>query len=92
MQYTRREFLAGAVGTASALAFARSARLGQAGRDLVEAAASVEPAGSHLSSIKHVVFLMQENRSFDHYYGAMGGVNGFDVALGGLSAVMARRD
>ncbi|MGH9017717.1 MAG: phospholipase C [Acidimicrobiales bacterium] len=79
MQYTRREFLAGAVGTAGAVALGRSARLGAAGRQLIEAAARVKPAGKHLSSIKHVVFLMHENRSFDHYYGAMGGVNGFNA-------------
>jgi phospholipase C len=30
-----------------------------------------------LSQIKHVVVLMQENRSFDHYFGAMPGVRGF---------------
>jgi phospholipase C len=30
-----------------------------------------------LSDIKHVVVLMQENRSFDHYFGAMPGVRGF---------------
>ncbi|MFD1929929.1 MULTISPECIES: phosphocholine-specific phospholipase C [Nonomuraea] len=30
-----------------------------------------------LSAIKHVVFLMQENRSFDHYYGGLRGVRGF---------------
>ena len=28
--------------------------------------------------IKHVVMLMQENRSFDHYYGTLSGVRGFD--------------
>jgi phospholipase C len=28
--------------------------------------------------IKHVVMLMQENRSFDHYFGTMAGVRGFD--------------
>jgi phospholipase C len=80
MTYSRREFLAGAVGTASALALARSGLAGLSGRELIEAAARVKPAGSRLSSIKHVVFLMQENRSFDHYYGAMGGVNGFDTS------------
>jgi phospholipase C len=32
---------------------------------------------SPLSSIEHVVILMQENRSFDHYFGAMPGVRGF---------------
>jgi phospholipase C len=30
-----------------------------------------------LSQIEHVVVLMQENRSFDHYFGAMPGVRGF---------------
>ncbi len=34
-------------------------------------------AGS-LSDIKHVVILMQENRSFDHYFGTLAGVRGFD--------------
>ena len=28
--------------------------------------------------IKHVVLLMQENRSFDHYFGTLAGVRGFD--------------
>jgi phospholipase C len=30
-----------------------------------------------LKDIEHVIFLMQENRSFDHYYGTMRGVRGF---------------
>lgn len=30
-----------------------------------------------LADIEHVVILMQENRSFDHYFGAMPGVRGF---------------
>jgi phospholipase C len=30
-----------------------------------------------LQDIKHVVLLMQENRSFDHYFGALAGVRGF---------------
>jgi phospholipase C len=30
------------------------------------------------SDIKHVVLLMQENRSFDHYFGTLSGVAGFD--------------
>src|SRR3984957_4738368 len=32
---------------------------------------------SPVSDIEHVVVLMQENRSFDHYFGAMPGVRGF---------------
>lgn len=30
-----------------------------------------------LNDIEHVVILMQENRAFDHYFGAMNGVRGF---------------
>jgi phospholipase C len=30
-----------------------------------------------LRDVKHIVVLMQENRSFDHYYGVMRGVRGF---------------
>jgi phospholipase C len=30
-----------------------------------------------LSKVKHVVVLMQENRSFDHYFGTLSGVRGF---------------
>jgi len=33
-------------------------------------------AGS-LADIRHVVLLMQENRSFDHYFGTLAGVRGF---------------
>ena len=32
---------------------------------------------NRLSDIKHVVILMQENRSFDHYFGTLPGVRGF---------------
>lgn len=30
-----------------------------------------------IQDVQHVVILMQENRSFDHYFGTMGGVRGF---------------
>jgi phospholipase C len=33
--------------------------------------------GAQLSDIEHVVFLVQENRSFDHYFGSYRGVVGF---------------
>ncbi|MEV4613594.1 alkaline phosphatase family protein [Kitasatospora sp. NPDC049258] len=35
-----------------------------------------------IADLKHVVILMQENRSFDHYYGAMPGVRGFNDKQG----------
>jgi phospholipase C len=44
----------------------------------VTSAAAVAPAGSDLGAIDHVIFLMMENRSFDHYYGTYPGVRGFD--------------
>lgn len=40
-----------------------------------------EPASrGSLRDIKHVVLLMQENRSFDHYFGTLAGVRGFGDA------------
>jgi len=48
----------------------------------VQRAMAASAAGSSLSSVKHVVILMQENRSFDHYYGTLQGVRGFgDTSL-----------
>jgi len=34
-------------------------------------------ANASLSDVKHIVILMQENRSFDHYFGTLSGVRGF---------------
>jgi phospholipase C len=45
---------------------------------LVEAAADVTgPGSAGLNDIRHVVIAMQENRSFDHYFGTMSAVRGF---------------
>jgi phospholipase C len=40
-------------------------------------AASDPTASFKPSQVKHIVMLMQENRSFDHYYGTLSGVRGF---------------
>ena len=40
-------------------------------------AASPIAARGKLKDIEHVVILMQENRSFDHYFGSLPGVRGF---------------
>jgi phospholipase C len=40
--------------------------------------ASAQAAPAKLSDIEHIVVLMQENRSFDHYFGTLSGVRGFD--------------
>jgi phospholipase C len=43
------------------------------------------PAGIH--KIKHVIVIMQENRSFDHYFGTYPGADGFPRAANGDFAV-----
>src|ERR1035441_3964849 len=37
-----------------------------------------QAATGTIQDVKHVVILMQENRSFDHYFGALKGVRGFN--------------
>ncbi|MCM6778737.1 phospholipase C, phosphocholine-specific [Nocardia sp. CDC159] len=44
--------------------------------DMATALAEPRRRGT-LDEVEHVVILMQENRSFDHYYGTMAGVRGF---------------
>ncbi|MGW0736871.1 phosphocholine-specific phospholipase C [Streptomyces sp. NPDC002851] len=43
----------------------------------LQAALAQEPPRGGLDAVKHVVILMQENRSFDHYFGMLRGVRGF---------------
>ncbi|WP_328509025.1 phospholipase C, phosphocholine-specific [Streptomyces mirabilis] len=45
------------------------------------AAAAGSTTGT-ISDVRHVVVLMQENRSFDHYFGRLKGVRGFDDRSG----------
>jgi phospholipase C len=47
------------------------------GRGLEQALAAPARCASRLSEIEHVVFLVQENRSFDHLFGTLRGVRGF---------------
>ena len=45
----------------------------------IQQALAIDPApGSTWQDAEHIVFLMQENRSFDHCYGALQGVRGFN--------------
>jgi phospholipase C len=78
--YSRRQVLAGGVAGATALGLAKVGHVRANGAETVRRATQVKAAGSDLGAVKHVVFLMQENRSFDHYFGTMGGVRGFDDA------------
>jgi len=77
--FSRRRFLEAAmVAGAGALALGAAACGSGPGSSTVRKAAGVAPAGSDLGAVEHVIFLMQENRSFDHYYGTFPGVRGFD--------------
>src|SRR6478609_6107976 len=45
----------------------------------IQRALAIEPvAGSTFLDAEHIVILMQENRSFDHSYGTLRGVRGFN--------------
>jgi phospholipase C len=44
---------------------------------LIDEATAAPTGSAGLSDIQHVVVLMQENRSFDHYFGTLSGVRGF---------------
>jgi phospholipase C len=70
---SRRRLLGSAAGVAGACALATVLP-----PNLRRALAADAPNPGSLRDIKHVVVLMQENRSFDHYFGTMPGVRGFD--------------
>jgi phospholipase C len=76
-QLNRRTFIAAALAAGGGGLLAAMGG-GGAGAATIRAAAKVKAAGSDLGAIEHVIFLMQENRSFDHYYGSYKGVRGFD--------------
>ena len=92
-RFDRRTLLrvALATGGAAVLAAAERGDTARAGAALTRAAASTKAAGSDLGAVEHVVFLMQENRSFDHYYGTYRGVRGFDDHPAGDLGVFAQR-
>ncbi|WP_438290303.1 phosphocholine-specific phospholipase C [Streptomyces sp. HUAS TT7] len=68
-ELNRRRFMQLAGGTAAFAALSQS----------IARAASIPAAGSTgtIQDVEHVVVLMQENRSFDHYFGSLKGVRGF---------------
>ncbi len=73
----RRTFIAAALAAGGGALASTLAGRG-VGASIIRAASEVKAAGSDLGAIEHVVFLMQENRSFDHYYGTYPGARGFD--------------
>ena len=76
---TRRRFLQ-STGLGAAAVAAVGVGGGAASASTVRrSAAGSLPAGwtGTIADVKHVVILMQENRSFDHYFGTLQGVRGF---------------
>lgn len=71
--HTRRDFLRHAVAATSGVAILDSALA-----TLARAAAIDPEPGSSWHDAEHVVILMQENRSFDHAFGTLRGVRGFN--------------
>lgn len=69
---TRRQFFAKAAAATTAGAF-----MSLAG-PIIEKAYGAGPCPGHLTDIEHIVLLMQENRSFDHYFGTLSDTRGFD--------------
>lgn len=70
---TRRGFLAGVCGAISALGACQYSEPSAALSDSLRSSAK--------SSIKHIVVLMMENRSFDHYLGWLPGADGRQAGL-----------
>jgi phospholipase C len=78
---TRRQLLAhfGMLGAGALVAQpAASWASGPGPGRLIARAMAAKPAGSDLGAIEHIVFLMMENRSYDHYFGAYPRGRGFD--------------
>ena len=73
VQIDRRRFLQLAGGAAAATAMSGGFA------DSIARAASIPAhrARGTIEDVEHIVVLMQENRSFDHYHGSMRGVRGF---------------
>ncbi len=65
MEIGRRRFLQGMAALA-------------AGGMAPDACAAAAEVPAKLSNIDHIIILMKENRSFDHYFGSLRGVRGFD--------------
>jgi phospholipase C len=76
IELSRRQLMASAGGLVLA-SFALPASLRKIIDGAQPAASSARLTSAAVSEIEHVVVLMQENRSFDHYFGAMPGVRGF---------------
>jgi phospholipase C len=76
-RFTRRQAIERTLAAGAAAGLAASAL-----DPVVQAALAAAPKRGRLRDIEHVVILIQENRSFDHYFGSFPGVRGFDDRRG----------
>ena len=72
-ELSRRKFVALSAGAAGAAVAGTAA----SGGTRASAAGRKAAASGTLADAEHIVILMQENRSFDHYFGMLKGVRGF---------------
>src|ERR1700733_1362300 len=73
-------FMVGGAAAVGAAAIGRARSSGKITDDqarLLDKITASATGAASLSDIKHIVILMQENRSFDHYFGTLSGVRGF---------------
>jgi phospholipase C len=70
---SRRRFVGGSLGALGAAGAVSALPL-----TMQKALADVSDKPGSLSQIEHVIVFMQENRSFDTYFGALRGVRGFN--------------
>ncbi len=72
----------------TAAVLAGGGALGAVDQGLMRRLAASAAACRSLRDIEHIVILVQENRSFDHYFGRYKGVRGFDdrTEVGGVAA------
>ncbi|HEY2674718.1 MAG TPA: alkaline phosphatase family protein [Rugosimonospora sp.] len=80
---SRRAFMVGGAAAAIGAAAGAKAGIGHHGQitdsqaRLLDKVTAATTSNASLSDVKHIVILMQENRSFDHYFGTLSGVRGF---------------
>jgi phospholipase C len=96
---SRRGFIGGAAALAGAAAVGTEASpaAAQTARQLTPGARTgPQRRYGDIRDIKHVVVVMQENRSFDHYFGSLRGVRGFGdrstITLPGGNSVFQQPD
>ncbi|MGW2401116.1 phosphocholine-specific phospholipase C [Kitasatospora sp. NPDC001664] len=91
----RRAFLLSAAAVAATATVGLPLGLGGGQALAATPAGGTVPKDPRLAPVEHVVILMQENRSFDHYFGTLKGVRGFGdhavIDLPGTSAGPSNR-